>query len=166
PNEVDGFFPKDASISDVDFGTMSYGHYVNVTPIQLLSSINSTVNGGKYYKPHLLKKIQDKNNQDIFENKEEYLSRTISESTSKEINEYLEYTADSYGINNDKIKFGAKTGTTVKYTKEIIFNNQNENYESVYTSVFISYPYDKPKYTLLMVLNEPLTSQLSSSTAV
>lgn len=44
--------------------------------------MNTTVNGGKYYKPHLLKKIQDKNNQDIYENKEQYLGKTISESTS------------------------------------------------------------------------------------
>lgn len=30
----------------------------------------------------------------------------------------------------------------------------------------MAYPSDKPKYTLLLVLNEPLTSQLSSDTAV
>ncbi|MFM1525002.1 MULTISPECIES: penicillin-binding transpeptidase domain-containing protein [Helcococcus] len=166
PNEIDGFFPKNANISDVDFGIMSYGHYVNVNPIQLLSSMNTTVNGGKYYKPHLLKKVQDKNNQDIYENKEQYLGKTISESTSNEIKEYLEYTADSYGLNTDKIKFGAKTGTTVKYTEDNIFNHNNDKYESVYVSIFMSYPSNNPKYTLLLVLNEPLTSQLSADTAV
>ncbi|MFM1515015.1 penicillin-binding transpeptidase domain-containing protein [Helcococcus ovis] len=166
PNEIDGFFPNSPAISDVDFGIMSYGHYVNVNPTQLLSSINTTVNGGKYYKPHLLKKIQNKNNQDIYENKEEYLGKTISETTSKEVREYLEYTADSYGLNTEKVKFGAKTGTTVKYTNDNIFNHDNEKYESVYASIFMAYPSDKPKYTLLLVLNEPLTSQLSSDTAV
>lgn len=52
----------------------------------------------------------------------------------------------------------------MKYTEDNIFNHNNDKYESVYVSIFMSYPSNNPKYTLLLVLNEPLTSQLSADT--
>lgn len=165
PNEITGFYPENSDISDIDFGTMSYGHYINVSPIQILSALNSVVNGGKYYKPHMVKSIVNDKNEVKFDLSEEYSSKTISESTSKEIREYLEYTADSYGLNTEELKFGAKTGTTEKYKTESIFKNINDTIQTVYTSIFVTYPSDAPKYSLLIVLDEPLTNSLAADTA-
>ncbi|QZO77278.1 PASTA domain-containing protein [Helcococcus kunzii] len=165
PNEINGFFPKDANISDVDFGTISYGHYVNVSPIQILSTLNSIVNGGRYYKPRVVKEIMDKSNEKVFDISEEYLGNTISETTSKEVKEYLEYTAESYGLNTEELKFGAKTGTTEKYNTHSIFKNESDTIESVFTSIFVTYPSDNPKYTLLVVFDEPLSHTLAADTA-
>lgn len=165
PNEISGFFPDDYNISDVDFGTMSYGHYVNVSPIQILSSLNSTVNGGRYFKPRMVKEVINDANETVFDLSAEYQGLTVSQSTSKEINEYLEYTADSYGLNTDELKFGAKTGTTEKYNTHSIFKNESDTMESVFTSIFVTYPSKNPKYTLLVVFDEPLSHTLAADTA-
>lgn len=165
PNEAKGFYPKNSNISDVDFGTMSYGHFINANPMQIISSLNSTVNGGKYFKPHILKEIVDKNNKKIFESKSQMLGRTISEKTSEEIRSMLEYTADSYKYNTEELKFGAKTGTTVKYKSESIFVAKDDNSQQNVTSVFVAYPSHSPKYTLLVVLDEALSSGFAGQTA-
>lgn len=163
PNEVEGNFPKNSDISDVDFGTLSYGHYVNTNPIQLISALNSVVNGGKYYQPHIGQAVLDKEGKVLYENKDEYKNRTISENTSKEMNEYLKYTADSFGMNTDTKQFGAKTGTTVKYQEESIFDKSDQFYNNI-GSLYVTYPAENPEISLLLIVDEPLTNDTHSLT--
>lgn len=163
PNEVEGNYPKDANINDVDFGTLSYGHYLNVNPVQLVAALNSVVNGGKYYKPHIGQAVLDKDGKVLYEIGEEYKNRTISESTSKEINEYMNYTATEFKLNTGGYEFGAKTGTTVKYKSDSIFDSNNEYPDNI-ASLYVTYPADKPELSLLVIIDEPLVNNSSTET--
>lgn len=165
PNEVSGFYPSNPKISDVNFGTMSYGYYMRTTPIQILSALNSIVNGGKYYKPHIGKEISNINDNILYSIPEEYVGTTISKQTSDEMNDFFEYTAENYGLNTDVIKFGAKTGSTNKYQANSIFN-KNEDKSGIYASIFVSYPAKNPKYTLLIMLDEPQIEGTASVSAL
>lgn len=168
PREVEGFYPKDANISDVDFGTLSYGHYLNVNATQMVASMNSLVNGGKYYKPYVVSEIYDNNGDSIKKIENEYISNVVSEETSKEMLEYLEYAADAYGLNtNENIKIGAKTGTTVKYKTESIFPKETFGDEgSVIATIYSVYPASNPKYSLYLMFDEPLNIKYSSDITV
>lgn len=161
PSEITGYFPKDENISDVDFGTMSYGHHTTVSPIQIMSSLNSAINGGKYFKPTVAKEILDKNNKPVYKLPENFMGKTISESTSKEIRDYMEYTAENYGLNTKDVKFGAKTGTTIKYNTNSKFNEDGQ--EPIVASIYITYPADNPKYSLILVIDEPLSNYATTS---
>lgn len=163
PNEVEGNFPKNSNISDVDFGTLSYGHYLNVNPVQLVAALNSVVNGGKYYKPHIGQAVLDKEGKVLYEIGQEYKNRTISESTSKEINEYMSYTATEFDLNNDGYEFGAKTGTTVKYKSDSIFDSNNQFSDNI-ASLYVTYPAKNPEISLLLVIDEPLTNDTHTLT--
>ncbi len=166
PAEQLGFYPKDENVSDVEFGTLSYGHYANATPIQLISAYNSIVNGGKYYKPHLLKSIHNKNGELIYEYEEEYISKTVSEATSDEINDFMNESGQQYKVIQDSdLSIGIKTGTTVKYKNESIFAKQKEK-EGLITSLFASYPAENPKYTLYLYFDEPIGVNYSSDISV
>lgn len=166
PNESEGFYPKDTSLSDVDYGTLSFGYYATVNPVQFIATLNSTVNGGNYYKPHIASKITDKNGEVISEMKDWYKGKTVDESTSKEINEYMEYTAEDYGLNTEELKFGAKTGTAYKNKLENPLRDENKNNIDARTSIYVTYPASKPKYSLLVVVDEPLNKDTSSTTSL
>lgn len=165
PNEQEGFYPKDDTLTDIDFGTLSFGYYATVNPVQFISSLNSIVNGGKYYIPHIGSKILDNNQNTVYKLGDFYKEKTVSEDTSKEVNEYLEYTAEDYGLNTKELKFGAKTGTAYKNILENPMRNKNKENIDARTSIFVTYPASKPKYTLLVVLDEPLNATTSSTTA-
>ena len=166
PNEAQGFYPKDTSLTDVDYGTLSFGYYATVNPVQFIATLNSTVNGGSYYKPHIGSKITDKNGKVLYEIKSEYKGKTISASTSKEINGYMEYTADDYGLNTEDLKFGAKTGTAYKNKLENPLRDDTKDNIDARTSIYVTYPASNPKYSLLVVVDEPLNKTTSSTTAL
>ncbi len=123
--------------------TVSFGHGITTTPLQATSVYASLVNGGKIIKPHLIKK-----------NQETEYKRLISQKTSKEINNILrkvvtapEGTASLANINGYYV--GGKTGTSQNY------KNKNENLNT-FISVF---PSQKPKYALLVMLENPQIAQ-------
>lgn len=165
PNEIKGTYPKDDTINNVDFGTLSYGHYLNVNAVQMSSILNSIVNGGEYYKPHIATEILDKNNKSIYRIDDNYQRKTISKATSNEINTYLANNALKYDFNTDKHIFGAKTGTSVKYKSESIFTDR-EDYTGILTSTFVTYPANNPQYTLYLTMDEPLSGNYASDTAI
>ncbi len=119
--------------------TVSFGHGITTTPLQATSVYATLSNGGKIIKPHLVKK-----------NGEESYKRLISEKTSSNINSILrkvvtedEGTAKLADINGYYV--GGKTGTSQNY------KNKSEN-----LNTFISiFPSQKPKYVLLVMLENP-----------
>ncbi len=119
--------------------TVSYGHGITTTPLQATIVYAALSNGGNIIKPTLLKK----KNTSI-------KKRLISEKTSKKINKILrkvvtekEGTASLADIEGYYV--GGKTGTSQNY------QNKNQNLNS-FISVF---PIQKPKYALLVMLENP-----------
>ena len=119
--------------------TISYGHGIAVTPLQVTATYAALSNGGKFIKPTLVKKIENEN-----------YKRIISPKTSKVINKILRKVvtekdgtaslANIYGYD-----VGGKTGTSQKYL------NKNEN-----LNTFISiFPTKNPEYALLVMLENP-----------
>ncbi len=119
--------------------TISFGHGITTTPIQATALYATLSNGGKIIKPSLIKK-------NLIEEKE----RLISKKTSEKMNNILrkvvkekEGTASLADINGYYV--GGKTGTSQNY------KNKNENLNT-FISVF---PTQKPKYVLLVMLENP-----------
>ena len=118
--------------------TVSYGHGITTTPLQATTVYAALANGGKIIKPNLVKS----------ENKN--YERLVSKNTSAKINSILrkvvteeEGTAKLADINGYFV--GGKTGTSQNY------KNKNEN-----LNTFISiFPSQKPKYALLVMLENP-----------
>ncbi len=119
--------------------TISYGHGIAVTPLQVTATYAALANGGYMIKPTIIKQNEYPNQQKI-----------ISASTSKKINNILrkvvtekEGTAKFANIYGYDV--GGKTGTSQKY------GDKNENLNT-FISVF---PSKEPKYTLLVMLENP-----------
>ena len=129
--------------------TVSFGHGITTTPLQLAKGYAIIANGGFDIKPTLIKETL-KNNQNR--------KRIMKEGVSKQINEILrkivttkEGTAGLANIEGYEV--GGKTGTAEKvivggYTRKAKVNT--------FASIF---PTSKPKYVMIVLLDEPKTSE-------
>jgi len=129
--------------------TVSFGHGITTTPLQLAKGYAIIANGGFEIKPSLIKKSTG-NNQDR--------KRVIKEGVSKKINKILRKIVTTKegtaGLANIKgYEIGGKTGTAEKavvggYTRKAKVNT--------FASIF---PTSKPKYVMIVLLDEPKTSE-------
>lgn len=165
PNEISGIFPTNTKIDDVDFRPMSYGHSISTTPIQQLAALNATINGGVYYRPHIVKEITDKNNKVLEKIQSEAVSRVISEETSSIMRTYYENNSkDAWGFKDDKLRIGHKSGTTVVKTTTNVFDEDITDDKGMnIISNYAMYPSNSPKYSLLIVVAHPLEYDFGSS---
>ena len=119
--------------------TVSFGHGITTTPLQATSIYSALVNGGRLVKTNL---VARKNNVKY--------KRLVSEETSKNLNNILRKVVTSEKgtaslADIDGYNVGGKTGTSQNYT------NKNKNLNT-FISVF---PTQKPKYSLLVMLENP-----------
>jgi cell division protein FtsI (penicillin-binding protein 3) len=119
--------------------TISYGHGITTTPVQVASIYSAMVNGGKLMKPSLVKNRNMLNTKNL-----------ISTKTSEKINSILRKVVSSkngtaHFADKNGYYVGGKTGTAEGYgnTRDRI---------NTFISVF---PSNKPKYTLLVMLENP-----------
>lgn len=113
------------NIGPTELATSSFGQGYNTTMIQVISAFSSVINGGYYYKPHVVKKILDPNGGTVENINPVLLKQTISARTSSLMRQYLYHTmyghADANGNNATGKKarvagyaMGGKTGTAQK----------------------------------------------------
>ena len=119
--------------------TVSYGHGITTTPIQLASAYATLVNGGYKIYPSIIKKNSNENKkmQIISNETSRYIRDILRQVVSKE-----EGTANWAEIPGYEV--GGKTGTAEKY-------NSDEQ-----RNTFVSFfPASNPTHVLLVILDEP-----------
>jgi cell division protein FtsI (penicillin-binding protein 3) len=133
--------------------TMSYGQGIAITPLQMIAAVNSTINGGIYYKPYIVDNIRTPSGVTIRKNVPIAERRVISEETSKTIRTMLEETAEKGTGKNAQVEgytIGGKTGTAQ-------ISGPGGYLRHEYVSSFIGiFPADKPKYTILILFEKPV----------
>ncbi|MCR4672400.1 MAG: penicillin-binding protein 2 [Lachnospiraceae bacterium] len=102
------------NMGPIELWTSSFGQGYNVNMVQLASAFCSIVNGGKYYKPHIVKEIQNDSGSTVEVFDKILVRDTISEETSEFLREALcgvvEEGTGIYGF-VPGYKVGGKTGT-------------------------------------------------------
>jgi cell division protein FtsI (penicillin-binding protein 3) len=126
--------------------TASFGHGITTTPIQLAKAYSIVSNGGYEIHPTLIKK-----------DKTEIKKRILDQEVSFKINNILrkivttkEGTASLANVNGYEV--GGKTGTAQK----IINGNYSNKKINTFASIF---PISNPKFTLVVMLDEPKTNK-------
>lgn len=136
-------------MSSVDLASSSFGQTFNCTMIQMVSAFSSLINGGNYYRPHVVSKITDENGNLVEEIKPELLKQTVSKGTSDTIKEYLLATVSEGTAGVAKVpgySMGGKTGTGEKLPRK----------DKNYVVSFIGYlPQENPQLVIYAVIDTP-----------
>lgn len=88
-----------------------------MTQLQMLTTLNATINGGKLLKPFVVDRVVNDKGEIKLQNKTTVLHTPISEATSSQIREMLEQVVMSgtgRGIAIPGYRLGGKTGTAQK----------------------------------------------------
>lgn len=149
PNENSGLLLNENNMGIMELCTYSFGQGFTATMIQELASFCAVVNGGYYYKPHVVKQILDSEG-GVAQNVEPLLlSQPVSSKTSYILRDYLESvvtegTATEAAIAGYRI--GGKTGTAEKIPRG------NGKYIISYIAAV---PIDDPEVVIYTVIDEP-----------
>ena len=140
--------PLDFIWGKCKLATSSFGHGITTTPLQLAKAYSIIVNGGYDIKPTLIKKDFKKSDQ---------RNRILKEEVSKKINPILrkvvstdEGTAHFADVEGYQV--AGKTGTADKAR----YGGYSKDKINTFVSIF---PTSKPKYVLLVLLDEPKPSK-------
>lgn len=151
PGEEAGIVYGD-SMGPVDLATNAFGQNFNVTMVQMAAGFSSVINGGTYYRPHIVDRIEDANGAVVKSNDSVELRQTISSETSKKMKDML-YGVVSEGTGKAAqiagYSIGGKTGTAEKQSIE---GRDKTNY----VISFIGFaPVDDPQVVIYTVIDEP-----------
>ena len=144
-----GLIYSEEQLNVTELATNSFGQGYNVTMIQLASAFASTINGGYYYQPRVVKGIVDSNGRVVEEKDPVLVRETVSSSTSEFIKEALRLTVQEGTGGGTKLEgydIGGKTGTAEKLPRG------NGKY---IVSIITAAPINEPKCILYVVIDEP-----------
>ena len=103
--------------SNVTLATNAFGQNFNCTMMQMAAGFCSLINGGNYYRPHIVKQIQNDGGDVVKDVGKEVLRKTVSEETSASIRSYMQETVENGTGTKAQIEgytIGGKTGTAEK----------------------------------------------------
>lgn len=161
--EQSGIIPVNTDvIREINLATMSYGHGIAVTPIQLINAINAMANGGNLMKPRLVSQLIDNDGNVILENEPEIIRQVISKSTSDTMMEMMESVVTNGTGTNAYVpgyKVAGKTGTAQK-----IIDGRYAPGKYIGSFVAVA-PATDPKISVLVIVDEPVGVYYGGSVA-
>ena len=128
--------------------TASFGHGISTTLLQLVKGYSIITNGGYYIEPTLINKDDKKINQ-----RRRILKKEVSEKINPILRKVVSTKEGTAGFANVfGYEVGGKTGTADKSK----FGGYSKDKINTFVSIF---PTSKPKYVLLVLLDEPKPSK-------
>ena len=149
PGEAATIMHRKENIGAVELATVSFGQSFQITPLQLITTASSIINGGNRVTPHFAVKVENPSTgfEHEFEQKER--GRILSEETSGTMRYILEQVVAEGSGKNAKIpgyRIGGKTATSEKLPRS----------RKKYISSFLGFaPADDPQVIALVTIDEP-----------
>lgn len=151
--ESPGIIPSSTDvIKEVNLATLSYGHGIAVTPLQMVNAFSTIANGGNLMKPRLIKELIDHEGNIVESYPVEVKRKVLSEETSEKMLLLLEgVVKDGTGRRAyiPGYNVGGKTGTAMKII-------DGRYVDGKYIASFgVVAPADDPKIVALIIIDEP-----------
>lgn len=143
-----------------ELASASFGQGYTCTMMQEVAALCSVINGGYYYRPHVVSKILDENG-NVKENVEPMLMKqTISSEVSSRIREYMAAVMEKGATGNaakvSGYSMGGKTGTAQKLSEA----DKTRKYLVSFAGFA---PLDNPQVVVYVVVDEPNVSYQADS---
>ena len=150
PGEAATIMHKKENMGLVELATVSFGQSFQITPIQLITTASSIINGGRRITPHFA--VSAESTDGMFHRKFSYPERTgvVSGSTSETMRYILEQVVAEGSGKRAKLpeyRIGGKTSTSEKLPRSL----------KKYISSFLGFaPADDPQVIALITIDEPV----------
>lgn len=162
--EALGIIPKSAEdISEIGLATMSYGHGIAVTPIQLINAVSAIGNDGVLMTPRVVKELVDGEGRVVRSMEISEKRQVISPETATKMLDMMAGVVNNgmaSRANSSSYRVGGKTGTANKVLESGGYAQDK------YVSSFVGLaPIDKPVISVLVILDNPKTQTYGSIVA-
>ncbi len=151
--EQRGIIPSSTDvIRDIHLATMSYGHGIALTPLQLTNAVSAISNGGNLMKPRLVKELIDFEGNIVSTIQPQVKRQVISKETSDTMLSLMETVVSDGSGSRAMIpgyRVGGKTGTAQK-----IIDGRYAQGKYIASFVAVA-PIDDPKVVMLVTIDEP-----------
>jgi len=150
------------TITDLAVG--SFGHGLAVTPLQMVGAYSAMANGGILYTPHIVDRITEYDGNTTYKSETEAIRRVIKPETSERVKKILLSVVDKGTGKPAAIQdyaISGKTGTANKINPVTGKYMKGQNVAS-FCGFF---PYQKPAYTVLVVMDNPRTKVYGGESA-
>lgn len=153
------FTSKDIFTSEIGLSSLavySFGQTFKVTPLRMITSFASVINGGHLLTPYVVQSATDESGSTVYYHETEEVRQVLSETTSATLREMLEsVVANGTGKNAYKAgyRIGGKTGTSEK---------RDEEGDDVIVSFMGFAPADDPQVLVLLAFDSPERSSAGS----
>lgn len=149
PGEAGTIMHKTENIGPVELATISFGQSFQITPIQLVTTVSSIINGGTRVTPHFGVSVQDADGNTVKTFSYEMHENICTAETSETMRYLLEKVVSEGTGKNAKIEgfsIGGKTATSQTLPRS----------DHKYISSFLGFaPADNPQVLVLVVINNP-----------
>lgn len=150
PGEAGTIMHKKENMGLVELATVSFGQSFQITPIQLVTTASSIINGGNRITPHLAVKAESADGTSVTKFSYPVEDGVVSEATSETMRYILEQVvAEGSGkrAQVEGYKVGGKTATSEKLPRS----------RKKYISSFLGFaPADDPQVIALITIDEPV----------
>lgn len=149
PGEAATIMHKKENIGPVELATISFGQSFQITPMQLVTTVSSIINGGRRVTPHFGVEIRDDDGNLIETLQYDTAEGICQEKTSETMRYLLEKVVSDGGGQKAKIegyRIGGKTATSQTLPRS----------DHKYISSFLGFaPADDPRVLVLFIINNP-----------
>lgn len=149
PGEASTIMHKEENMGEVELATVSFGQSFQITPIQLITTASSIINGGIRVTPHFAVEVRSSDGTAIRRLDWDKGERILSEETSETMRYVLEQVvAEGTGHKAylEGYRIGGKTATSEKLPRS----------ENRYISSFLGFaPANDPQVIALITIDEP-----------
>jgi len=152
--EDGGFIPSptDGFGLNIQYANTAFGQGMTTTTLQMGAALASVINGGTYYKPHLVQKTIQKDGTEHIKQPEVVRSNVVSADVSKTMRDLMNYVVSKN--NRPAIRqgytVGGKTGTAE------IAKKSGGYYDDKFNGTYVGFVgKDEPEYVIVVRVNEP-----------
>ena len=149
PGEAAKIMHKQENVGPVELATISFGQSFQITPIQLVTTVSSIINGGTRITPHFGVEVRETDGTLVETFSYDKREEICSGETSETMQYLLEKVVSEGGGKNAKIEgyaIGGKTATSQTLPRS----------EHRYISSFLGFaPADDPKVLVIAIINNP-----------
>lgn len=140
------------NVGETELATMTFGHGVSQSPIQVATAIAAIVNGGYLLEPHIVKQVVEHDGEVSYQAERTVKRQVISEITSQQMRNIMEYVvtdASGTAVQIPGYRIGGKTGTSEK-----VVDGEYSAEKAIASFVAVA-PINDPQILVYVVVDEP-----------